>query len=104
MILISLLRTLTDQLYSLNTVVKKVKEKYPDEEIIFASAATILETKKLTPVGWSFQRFLQRRGVIVITRNRLLLEDSSSPWLPFSIFWSLFFRCLCFLGRKNFYI
>ncbi len=70
-----MLRTLADRLYSKSSAIKWFKRKYSDEEIFFASAATILETKKNAPIGWSFQRIFQHRGVVIITRNQLVLKD-----------------------------
>ncbi len=71
-----MLRTLADRLNSTNAAVDWLRSRYPEEEIIFASAATILETDKAAPVGWSFQRLFQRRGVLILTRNQLVLKDS----------------------------
>ena len=58
-----MLRTLTDVLYSKGLAVKWLKSKNPDEEIVFASAATILETKESTSTGWSLQRLFQHREI-----------------------------------------
>lgn len=69
-----MLRKLTDRLNSTNAAVEWLRSKYPEEEIIFVSAATILETDKVAPVGWSFRRLFQRRGVLVLTRNQLALN------------------------------
>jgi hypothetical protein len=71
-----MLTTVADRLNSTNAAVKWLKRKHPEEEVVFASAATILETNKAVPVGWSFQRLFQRRGVLILTRNQLVLKDS----------------------------
>ncbi len=71
-----MLRKLTDRLNSTNAAVEWLRSTYPEEEIIFASAATILETDTAAPVGWSFRRLFQHRGVLMLTRNQLALKDS----------------------------
>ncbi|GEM_PF-2736963 len=70
-----MLRALTDTLYNKNAAINWLKKKYPEEDIVFASAATILETNKATPTGWSLRRLFQRRGVLIIgmVHNRLTL-------------------------------
>jgi len=71
-----MLRILADHLNSMNLVVNSVKQKYPNEEIIFSSAASILQTKGDNPVGWSFKRIFQQRGIAVFTRERIFLKSS----------------------------
>lgn len=58
-----------NKLYGTDSVIKWMKSKYPEEEIVFASAATILETNKTVPVGWSLQRIFQHRGAVIITKK-----------------------------------
>ena len=72
-----MLRTLTDKLYSKHAAVKWLESNYPEDEIVFASAAGISEVKKGASTGWSFQRFFQKhRGVILITRSQIVLRSS----------------------------
>jgi hypothetical protein len=87
-----MLRTLTDKLYSKDSAVKWFKSKNPDEEIVFSSAATILETKEATSTGWSLQRLFQHRGVVIVTQNQIALKDSlfSISTIFFSVFSHLF--------------
>ena len=66
-----------DQLSNLNYLVNRLKSKYETEEIVFASAATILETKSTHAVGWSWKRLFQRRGVVIFTDRRLHLQAST---------------------------
>lgn len=84
-----MLRALTDTLYSKNAAVNWLKKKHPEEDIVFASAATILETNKATPTAWSFHRLFQRRGVLILTRNLLVLKDNF--FSLFTIFWLVIF-------------
>lgn len=69
-------RNLADWLNSVNSARNWVRSKYPDEDILFASAATILEMRGASPVGWSLKRFLQRRGTVVFTRKQVFLRSS----------------------------
>jgi hypothetical protein len=71
-----MLRNLADNLYSKNNAVKWLKNKSPEEEIVFASAATLLETKDAASVGWSLRRFFQHRGVVIMTRNQIVFKSS----------------------------
>jgi hypothetical protein len=71
-----MLRSLADNLYSKNGAVKWLKNKFPEEEIVFASAATLLETKDVVPAGWSLRRLFQHRGVVIITRTQLIFKTS----------------------------
>jgi hypothetical protein len=40
-----------------------------------ASSATFLETKGVSPVGWSLKRLFQKRGIIVFTSNRMFFQS-----------------------------
>jgi len=82
-----MLRSLADNLYSKNSAVKWLKNQFPEEEIIFASAATLLETKDAGSIGWSFRRLFQHRGVVIITRTQLAFK---SRLLSFSAILYLF--------------
>ena len=64
-----MLGAFVDFLNNANGAAKRLKREYPKEEIVFASAVTILETTETSPVGWSFKRFLQRRGVAVFSQD-----------------------------------
>jgi len=71
-----MLGAFVDFLNNANGAAKRLKREYPKEEIVFASAVTILETTETSPVGWSFKRFLQRRGVAVFSQDYLFLDSS----------------------------
>lgn len=71
-----MLRSLEDILFSKNLVVRWWKHQSPKEEIVFASAAVLLETNDTAPVGWSFRRIFQHRGVVVITQNQIVFKNS----------------------------
>lgn len=96
-----MLRTLADMLYSKGLAVKWLKRKNQGEEIVFVSAATILETKESTSTGWSLQRLFQHRGVVMVTRNQIALKDSlfSVSTVFFSIF--LIFSIASFLQNQD---
>lgn len=77
-----MLRNLTDTLNSTQVAVEWLRRKHPAEEIVFASAATYLETAgSEAPVGWSLSRFLQRRGSFILTRQQLVFKDSFFSWV-----------------------
>ena len=71
-----MLRDFTDSINSVSLARDYFRRKYPDEVVLFSSAVTILETRSTSPVGWSFKRFLQRRGNVIITGKRLLLKSN----------------------------
>lgn len=80
-----MLRTTADQL-NLSSRTRSVVERcYPDEQVLFTTAVTILETDQTSPIGWSLRRFAQRRGNVVITDKRLFVQSSFLSL--FSIFW-----------------
>lgn len=72
----NMLRSLVGKLNSMQVALATARKKFPAEEVLFASAATILETKLDSPVGWSFQRLFQRRGHVVLTSGHILLKSS----------------------------
>jgi hypothetical protein len=47
--------------------------KYPDENILFASMATILEVDKKSAIRW-LPTFYQRRGVVIFTDKWLFFK------------------------------
>ncbi|MEN6337216.1 MAG: hypothetical protein ABFE01_23410 [Phycisphaerales bacterium] len=66
----------TDQLNSVSRTRSVVERQYPDEAVLFASAATILETSRESPTGWSLRRVFQRRGSVVISDSRVFVQSS----------------------------
>jgi hypothetical protein len=87
--------------YSKNSVIKWLKGKSPEDEIVFSSVATILETKESAPVGWSFQRIFQHQGVVIITRNQLAMKNSSF-FLPTVFFGLLILISLSMFQSQDF--
>lgn len=87
-----MLRDTTDQLNSTNGASRAVSERYSEEPILFATAATILESTSSNPIGWSIRRFLQRRGTMVITSRRVVA--AASFWSPLTALWAFVF-CYC---------
>lgn len=71
-----------------NKALATVQANYPDESVLFTSAATMHETTKSAPLGWSIQRLLQERGAVIITEKRCFIATSFQS--PFTIFWLVF--------------
>jgi hypothetical protein len=71
-----MLRELVDKFNGTDLAVYWFKRKYPEEKIVFISSATFLETIKMPPLNYSFRRLLQRMGIIVITRNLVVLKNN----------------------------
>jgi hypothetical protein len=96
-----MLRTFADKLYGKDAAVKWFESKNPDERIVFASAATMLETSESGSTGWSLRRLFQHRGVVIVTRNQIALKDNllSISTAVFSIL--LIFAILVFLMDRN---
>lgn len=96
-----MLRTLAEILYSKGLAVKWLRGKNPNEEIVFASAATILETRGSTSTGWSLQRLFQHRGVVMVTRNQIALKDSLFSLSTVFILILLIFSIISFLQIQD---
>jgi len=71
-----MLRTWADKLYNITAALKWLEHKHPKEKVTFASAATLLVTKRGFPIRWSFQQVLQHRGVVMISKNQIAFKDS----------------------------
>lgn len=71
-----MLRTKADQLNLASRTRSVVERLYPDETVLFSTAATILETRHESPTGWSLHRFFQRRGNVAITDARIFMQSS----------------------------
>lgn len=94
-------QSFVNKLYNKDSAVKWLKAKNPDEEIVYASAATILETNEDTPVGLSTKRLLQKRGVLIITRNQLVLKNSVISAANMSYFLLLIYSLALMVGEKD---
>ncbi|SFH54287.1 hypothetical protein SAMN05421753_10190 [Planctomicrobium piriforme] len=79
------LRDTTDAFNHSSGTARAVHLSYPSEPLLFSSAATILETNRVTPTGWSLRRIFQRRGNVAITANRLFVE--SNLFSPLTLIW-----------------
>lgn len=75
-----MLGTLTKQLNCVDEIANQVERTYP-EDVLFATAATVLETGEPAPVGWYFKRLFQRRVVAVFTRNQVILTSTLRSFL-----------------------
>ena len=51
-------------------------KSYPEEEIILAAAATYLTSEKDELIGWSFSRFLQRKGNLIFSDRRIVFRSN----------------------------
>ncbi|HLT45652.1 MAG TPA: hypothetical protein VK002_00360, partial [Rubricoccaceae bacterium] len=64
------MRDAADSLNASSHAGRIVERRYPDEEIKFCTAATILDAPDEQPIGWSLRRLFQRRGNVVLTDRR----------------------------------
>lgn len=87
---------LSNLLYSKNSAIKWLKSNNPEDEVVFSSVATTLETKDSAPVGWSFQRIFQHEGFVIITRSQLVVKNG------ISFFRIIFFGFLIFISLSMF--
>ena len=94
-------QSFVDKLYNKDCAVKWLKSKNPDEEIVFASAATILEANEDAPIGLSTKRVLQKRGVLIITRNQLVLKNSVISATNIGYFLFLIYSLVLVVVEKN---
>ena len=88
-------RWIVEQLNGSSGTARKVKRRFPEDEVWLATAVTMLETPEREPVGWSPRRLLQRRGNAVFTDRRLFLE--SSFFSGFTLVWLGFMGYLGYL-------
>lgn len=70
-----MLKSFADKVNNTISAVNWLKSEFPDDEIVFASAATATETKSVTPVRW-YQQILERYTTLVITKNQLVLKNN----------------------------
>ena len=95
-----MLRTLLDKLHNKNAAIKWFQNNFP-EEIIFASVATILETKKAAPSGWSFHRVFQHRGIVIITKNQIAINSYLLSLSAIFYLSSFIFGLIMLIGTQN---
>jgi hypothetical protein len=65
-----------DTLNRTSQTVRRVRTLHPGEDVIFAAAATILESGDRAPIGWSIRRFLQVRGNVAVTPHRIFVQSN----------------------------
>lgn len=94
-------KSFVDKLYGKDFVVKWLKARKPDEEIAFVSAATILETNDDMPVGLSIERFFQKRGILVITRNQILLKGRTFSLMTIVYFFLLVYSLASMFAESD---
>lgn len=82
-------RQLTDRLSNSNATSHLVSKKFPGEKIQLTTAASVLETPDINPIGWSFRRLLQRRCNVVLTDRRVFIESNIRS--PFTLIWGVIF-------------
>lgn len=87
-------------LYSKNPAIRWLKNTNPDDELVFSSVASILETKESASVHRSFKRFFQHSGVVLITQNQLAVKNSIF-FLPTVFFGFLVFISLLTIISKD---
>ena len=78
-------RQLADKLNASGAMRRGVSTRFPQETIELATTVTILGAPDANPIGWSLRRFLQRRGNVVITDRRVVVESSFRS--PLTIIW-----------------
>lgn len=76
---------MTEQLSGSSGLARKVMRRHPEDEILLATAMTMMTTRTREPVGWSLRRFFQRRGNVVVTDQRIFVESSFFSF--FTLFW-----------------
>ncbi len=73
--MILMLKSFVDRLNGTDSAVNWLRGAFPDEEIVFLSAATVLETKSIAPAKW-YQRVFERQVTLMLTKNQLALKNS----------------------------
>ncbi len=74
--------------FGTDIAVNWLRGTFPNEEIVLASTATVLETKSIAPVKWA-QRVFERQATLILTPNRLILKNN--PVSPITVVDALLF-------------
>jgi hypothetical protein len=82
-------RQFVDKLNASESTRRLVSARFPEEVIELSTAVTILEASDTNPIGWSFRRLLQRRGNVVITDKRVVVQSSFRS--PMTVLWTIAF-------------
>lgn len=97
-----MLTKLANLTYGVNRVTDWVRHRFPGEKIFFSAAATVLETTSPNPVGWSLQRFGQKRAVVVFTDQHIILKSFYTLWGLVLLL--LFFCVVVYLSRNYLFL
>ncbi|MFQ5824147.1 MAG: hypothetical protein ACE5JB_08850 [bacterium] len=73
------------------------KKQFPNEIIRFISAATYFTTKEKIFTGWTFARLLQRRVVMIVSNNRIIVRS------VFFSLWTIFYILLGAYSLNNWF-
>ncbi len=74
-----------DHLNNSSSVARSLSAEHSGETIELCTAANILEAPDVQPIGWSLRRIFQRRGTVVVTDHRILVQSSWRS--PATILW-----------------
>lgn len=100
-----MIRELTDFLLGLSASVSKVQKEYPDDNTLFFSSATIIETKSAPAPDWkpSLRRLFQHSGAIIVTDKRIVLRTNILlfGWLAYAVI--VVFLILWFVNSSSNY-
>lgn len=80
-----MLRDAADQLNAAPAARERVARSFPGESIEFVTAATLLDAQTIEPIGWSWRRFSQLRGTVVLTDRRAVMRSSTAS--PATVIW-----------------
>jgi hypothetical protein len=95
-----MLKSFVDRLSNINIAINWLKRESPDDQIIFVSAATVIESGSIAPVKWYHQ--LSARGVILIlTKNQVAFKKTLfSPLTVFYILIISLFLIIFIMGKQ----
>jgi hypothetical protein len=88
-------RHLVDLINSSSRTRSIVAHRYPQEKVLFSTAATILETPRSAPIGWALRRVFQRHGNLVVTDRRVFIQSSFV-----SLIGILWFAAIAYFGFR----
>lgn len=69
-----MLKSIADQLDSTKRVLNWLKRESPNEEIVFAFPAKVIESRRITPATW-YQRLSERSVIFIVTKEQMALKS-----------------------------
>ncbi len=95
-----MLKSFVGKFNNTNDALNWLKCQSPDDEIVFTSAATVIESSSITPVKW-YQRFSGQRTTLILTNNQVAFKKCLiSPIIAFDILMIIIFLIMFIISKE----